>query len=182
MDNREEMTPVQPESVKRYTIDELLALMEPQYREDQETIRRCIAGLTEHAARLAAKHQEDQLPRLRSLCIEMAEFWGLAEDDTREGFRKMEEQYGGAFDRAVSAAQDSGHAPELSEETKQNILDGLERYAQEMMLNEEPEFSEQEMSSEDGLMPWIIECEVLSEEFQEEWQAETQGSMEMGGM
>lgn len=176
------MTPVQPEGVKRYTIDELLALMEPQHRADQNTIRQCIAGLTEHAARLAAKGQEERLPRLRELCVEMAEFWGLAEDDTWEGYRKMETRYGGAFDRAVSAARDSGHAPELSAQTKQNILDGLERYAQEMRLNEGPEFSEQEMPLEDGLGPWIVECELLSEQLQEEWQAEAQANMEMGGM
>ena len=169
MDNREKMTPVQPESGRHYTIDELLALIEPQYREDQNTIRQCIAGLTEHAARLAAKGQEEQIPRLRDLCIEMAEFWGLAEDETWEGFRKMEAQYGGAFDSAVSAARDPGHAPELSEQTRQDILDGLELYAQEMRLNGD-------------LEQWVAECGDLFEQLQAEWQAETQINMEMGGM
>ena len=170
MDNREKTAPVQPESGRTYTIDELLALMEPQYRADQETTRRCIAGLTEYAAQLAAKRQEEQIPRLRELCIEMAEFWGLAEDDTREGFRKMEEQYNGAFDSAVSTARDSGHGPDLTEQARQNILDGLERYAQEMALNG------------DDMKEWIMECEALSEQFQAEWQAEAQINMKMGGM
>ena len=78
MDNRKEMRPVQPESGRRYTIDELLALMKPQYRADQDTTRQCITGLTEYAVQLAAKSQEEQIPRLRDLCIEMVEFWGLA--------------------------------------------------------------------------------------------------------
>ena len=169
MDNREEMTPVQPESGVHYTIDELLTLMKPQYQADQDTTRRCIAGLTDYAAQLAAKHQEEQIPRLRELCIEMAEFWGLAEDDTWEGFRKMEEQYGGAFDSAVSAARDSGHAPEMNERTMQNILDGLEIYAQEMTLNGDME-------------QWVAECEALSEQVKVEWQTEGQVNMEMGGM
>ncbi|NBI65953.1 hypothetical protein D1646_03830 [Pseudoflavonifractor sp. 60] len=182
MDNREEMTPVQPESGVRYTIDEFLTLMEPQHREDQETTRQCIAGLTGYATQLAAKGQEEQVPRLRDLCIEMAEFWGLAEDDTWEGFRKMEEQYGGAFDSAVSAARESGQAPDLSEQARQNILDGLELYAQEMRLNEGLGASGQEVSLEDGLGQWIVECELLSEQLQAEWQAEAQANMEMGGM
>lgn len=170
MDNREKNAPVQAGSSKSYTLDELLALMEPQYRADQNTIRQCIAGLTDYAAQLAAKRQEEQIPRLRGLCIEMAEFWGLAEDETWEGFRKMEEQYGGAFDSAVSAARDSGHSPDLTEQTRQNILDGLERYSQEMALNG------------DDMKEWVTECEALSEQLQVEWQAEAQINMKMGGM
>lgn len=172
MSSRKEMAQNQPENTRRYTIDELLALMEPQYRADQDTIRRCIAGLTEHAAQLAAKGREEQLPRLRALCIEMAEFWGLAEDDTWEGFRKMEEQIGGDFDSTVSAARDSGHAPEMSEQTRQDILDGLERYAQEMALN----------GDDDDMKKWVAEFEALSEQIRVQCQAEAQINMEMGGM
>ena len=156
MDNREEITPVQPENGKRYAIDELLALMEPQHQEDLNTTRRCIAGLTEYAAQLAAKHQEAQVPQLRKFCIDMAEFWGLAEDDTWDGFRKMEDQYSGAFDNAVSAARDSGHVPELSERTRQDILDGLELYAQEMV-------------SCGDLEKLISECNMLAAQLRTQW-------------
>lgn len=63
MDNRETSAPCQPErSVTCYTIDELLARMEPQYREYKNTIRQCIVGLTGYAAQLAAKGQEEQVP------------------------------------------------------------------------------------------------------------------------
>ena len=163
-DNREQTGLPQPEAKKSYTLDEYLAAIEPQYREYKNTMRQCIAGLTEYAARLAAQdqaqNQEELLPLFRRLCIEMAEFWGLTEDDTPRGWQEMVEHFGGAFDSAVSAARASGHAPELSEQTKQNILDGLELYALEMRANDE------------GLVDWAGECEVLIEDLEEQWQLE----------
>ena len=95
MDNREKNVPVPSEDRKGYTISEFLAQIEPQYREYKNTIRQCIAGLTDHAARLAAQHQEDEIPTFRRLIVDMAEFWGLAEDDTPKGFQEMAEQYRG---------------------------------------------------------------------------------------
>ncbi len=109
------------------------------------------------------------MPQDRTMCISMRGVRGLSEDDTWEGFREMEEQYGGAFDSAVSAARDSGHAPELSDQTRQEILEGLELYAQEMTLN-------------GGLEQWVAECGSLSEQLRMEWQTEAQANMEMGGM
>ena len=170
MDNREEMTPAQPERGRTYTIDELLALMEPRYWADQETTRRCIAGLTCYAAQLAAQGQEEQIPQLRRICVEMAEFWGLTEDDTPKGFQAMAERYRNEFDGAVSAARKLGQSLELGERAKTDILDGLERYAQEMALNG------------DDMKEWVTECKALSEQLQAEWQAEAQINMKMGGM
>ena len=164
MDNREKGAPVQPEHGRGYTIDELLVRMEPQYQEYKNTMRRCIAGLTEHAARLAAQGQEESLPRLRQLCIEIAEFWGLTENDTPKGYQEMAEHFGSAFDRAVSAARDSGHAPELNGQTRQSILDGLELYAQEMRLNDEQ------------LEDWAVECEILAEDLKAQWELEPAAS------
>lgn len=174
MDNGEKGVPVQPEHGRGYTIDELLVRMEPQYQEYKNTMRQCIAGLTEHVARLAAQGQEESLPRLRQLCIEMAEFWGLTEDDTPKGYQEMVDHFGSTFDSAVSAARDSGQAPELSAQAKQNILDGLELYAQEMRLN-------------DGeLEVWAVECDILAEDLEEQWQLETaaagQTAPQMNGM
>ena len=65
MDNREKTTPIPNENSRGYTIDELLTMMEPQYRAHQNTIRECIAGLTGHAAQLAAQGREEQLPMFR---------------------------------------------------------------------------------------------------------------------
>lgn len=39
--------------------------MEPRYRVYENAMRRCIAGLTEHAIPFAAQHLEKQIPRLR---------------------------------------------------------------------------------------------------------------------
>lgn len=161
MDDREKNGLSQPKAEKIYTLDELLKVMEPRYQVYKLTMRQCIAGLTEHAAQLAARHQEEVLPRLRQLCIEIAEFWGLTEDDTPKGYQKMAEQTGSVFDQAVSAARDSGYAPEMNEQTRQNILDGLELYAQEMRVNDEK------------LEVWAVECDILAEELKEQWQLET---------
>lgn len=150
----------QPGTEKRYTLDELLKATEPQYQEYKNTMRQCIAGLTEHAARLAAQGQEESLPRLRQLCIEMVEFWGLTEDDTPKGYQEMADHFGSTFDQAVSAARGSGQAPELNGQTRQSILDGLELYAQEMRLNDEE------------LEDWAVECDILAEDLEEQWQLE----------
>ena len=172
MDNREQTSPVQCENTRRYTIDELLARIEPQYREYKAAIRKCIAGLTDHAARLAAQGQEEQLPTFRRLITDMAEFWGLTEDDTPKGYREMTEQIGSTFDQAVSAARDSSGAPELSAQTKTDILNGLRLYAEEMM-------------DCGGLERWIAECDALSSELQRDWRMEAsspqplQAGMEM---
>ncbi len=166
MDNREQTSPAQGENTRGYTVDELLAQMEPQYQAYKNTMRQCIAGLTEHAARLAAQGQEEQLPTFRRLLTDMAEFWGLAEDDTPKGYREMVEQIGSTFDQAVSAARDSGGAPELSEQTRQNILSGLELYAQEMRANDEE------------LEQWAAECDSLAGGLKKQWYP-AQPGMEM---
>ena len=172
MDNREQTSPAQGENTRGYTVDELLAQMEPQYQAYKNTMRQCIAGLTEHAARLAAQGQEEQLPTFRRLLTDMAEFWGLAEDDTPKGYREMVEQIGSTFDQAVSAARDSGGAPELSTQTKTDILNGLRLYAEEMM-------------DCGGLERWIAECDALSSQLQRDWRMEAsspqplQAGMEM---
>ena len=172
MDNREQTSPVQCENTRRYTIDELLARIEPQYREYKAAIRKCIAGLTDHAARLAAQGQEEQLPTFRRLITDMAEFWGLTEDDTPKGYREMVEQIGNTFDQAVSAARDSSGAPELSAQAKTDILNGLRLYAEEMM-------------DCGDLEQWIAECDALSSRLQRDWRMEAsspqplQAGMEM---
>lgn len=159
MDNREKAAPAQSGSSRAYAIDELLSLMEPQYRAYRNTMRQCIAGLTEYAAQLTAQGLESQIPTFRRMIVEMVEFWGLAEDDTPKGFREITDQYGGAFDQAVSAASSSDSVPELSEQTKRNILTGLDLYAQEM-------------TDCGDLDQWISECSTLASRLRAEWQME----------
>lgn len=174
MDNREKNEPAQAGNIRHYTIDELLAEIEPQYREYKNTMRQCIAGLTCHAAQLAAQGQEEQLPQLRRLCVDMAEFWGLTEDDTPKGFQEMAERYRNEFDSAVSAARSLGQSLALGEQAKADILAGLELYAQEMRFTD-PELED-----------WAVECDILAETLEEQWQMEAiskqQTGMNMEGM
>ena len=160
MSDRDVPIPAQSGNEKRYTVDEFLAQIEPQYRQYKDTMRKCIAGLTEYAAQMAAQHQEENLPQFRRLCIEMAEFWGLTDDDTPKGYQKMAEQYGSAFDQAVSAARESGQAPEMSELARQGVLDGLDLYAREMRANDK------------SLEDWATECDVLAEGLERQWRTE----------
>ncbi len=174
MPDRDTPIPAQSGDEKRYTEDEFIAQIEQQNGEQKENMRKCIAGLTECAAQMAAQHQEEDIPQFRRLCIEMAEFWGLTDDDTPKGYQKMAEQYGSTFDQAVSAARESGQAPEMSEQARQSVLDGLELYAQEMRANDE------------SLEDWAVECDVLAEELEGQWRTESALSklsdMQMGGM
>ena len=157
MDNEEKTAPA--ESGRGYTIDELLAKMEPQYRAYKNTIRECIAGLTTHDAQLAVRGREEQLPMIREMIVEMAEFWGLAGADTPKAFQEMTEQYRDTFEQTVSAAKDSDHAPELSDHAKTNILAGLELYAHELENNGD-------------LGHRIDECNVFAAQLREEWRME----------
>ncbi len=156
MDSRENPTPAQPQSGESYTLDELLTRMEPQYREHKNTMHRCIAGLTCYAAQLASQGQEEQLPQLRRLCVEMAEFWGLTEDDTLKGFKEMSDQCRSEFDNTVSAGRNIDHRLSLGEQAKLDILDGLKLYAQEMKYCGDME-------------QWIAECDALAGQLRTEW-------------
>ncbi len=174
MDSNGKAGPGQPEKGGTYTLGQLSALMKPQHDENKNTIHHCIIGLMGYAAQLAARNQEEQIPQLRRLCIEMAEFWDLSDADIPKGFQETEERYGGAFDLAVSSAKASGRAPMMNDQARRDILDGLELYAQEM--------------ADCGDMGrWIKECEDLSEQLQAEWQAgpppnQEETEIKMGGM
>lgn len=156
MNNREKTMEGQPEGGNGYTVDELIARMGPRSQEQKETMRRCIAGLTGHSALLAARGQEEQVPRLRQLCVEMAEFWGLTDDLSHSGLREMAERIGADFDRAISDAKESGHPLELDGQAKEDILAGLELYAREMALHDDHE-------------QWIDECRGLSAQLRTGW-------------
>ena len=78
-----------------YTLDEYLKLIEPTYQVYEKYIRKCVAGLTTVAAQRAALHQEEDIPKLRKIILEMVPFWGLdgGADVDKETARRMEQQY-----------------------------------------------------------------------------------------
>ena len=54
-----------------YTLEEFGKLIEPTYQVYDEYIRRCVVGLTTIAAQRAALHQEENIPKLRQIIMDM---------------------------------------------------------------------------------------------------------------
>lgn len=158
-----------------YTLDEFLKLIEPTYQVYEDYIRKCVAGLTTVAAQRAALHQEEDIPKLRKIILEMVPFWGLdgGADVDKETARRMEQQYRESFDRAVAAAGQSGEAPSLSDSTRKDVLIALEIHRQEL-------------ENDGTLDDWAEECATLKGQLQSEWQTRADSSQQtapqMGGM
>lgn len=158
-----------------YTLDEFLKLIEPTYQVYEDYIRKCVAGLTTVAAQRAALHQEEDIPKLRKIILEMVPFWGLdgGADVDKETARRMEQQYRESFDRAVAAAGRSGEAPSLSDSTRKDVLIALEIH-------------HQELENDGTLDDWVEECATLKGQLQSEWQTRADSSQQtapqMGGM
>ena len=162
-------------SKSSYTLEEFRELIEPTYQVYEDYIRKCVAGLTILAAQRAALHQEDDIPKLGNIVLEMVPFWGLdggAYAD-KESVRQMERQYRDAFDQAVSTAQQSGEAPSLPDSTRKEVLIALEIHRQEL-------------ENDGELGDWIDECVSLQEQLRSEWRLDVDVSQqtvpEMGGM
>ncbi len=144
---------------KSYNIEEYIAQIEPRYRIYNEQISRCISGLTAYAAQQAASGQDVQIPMLRDLVMDLACFWNLDGGLDKASEKRMERQYGGSFDQAVSEARQSGQCPEFTDQAKRDVLTGLEVYMQEMTL--------------DGDMgEWIQNTDELVQRLRSEWQME----------
>ena len=148
-----------------YTLDEYLELIEPTYQVYEEYIRKCVAGLTTAAAQQAALHQEEDIPKLREMTLNMIPFLGLEGgiDTDLDTSQRIERQYKESFDHAVSAARQSGQAPSLPESAKKEILIGLEIHRQELENNGEMD-------------NWVEECMSLQEQLRSEWQIEADPS------
>ncbi|MDE6455500.1 MAG: hypothetical protein K2L38_06285 [Dysosmobacter sp.] len=160
-------------SHRSYTPEEFRRLIEPTYHVYETYIHKCVAGLTTFAAQRAALHQEEDIPKLRKIILEMVPFWGLDGycDMDKAGSQRLEQRYANAFDQAVSAARRSGAAPSRSDREKQEILIALEIH-------------QQEMENDGELDAWVTECSLLKRKLQAEWEPSPpqQMQMEMGGM
>ena len=158
-----------------YTLDEYLKLIEPTYQVYEKYIRKCVAGLTTVAAQRAALHQEEDIPKLRKIILEMVPFWGLdgGADVDKETARRMEQQYRESFDQAVAAARQYGEAPWLSDSTRKDILIALEIHRQEL-------------ENDGALDDWAEECAALKGQLRSEWQMRADSSQQtapqMNGM
>ena len=141
-------------------------MLEPVYRDYEARIQRCVSGLTQYAAGLAATGEEARLPELRQLIVEMAGFWNLEHYESKDAFQNQRAKDGDAFDRAVAEAKVSGRTPALSREVQEDVFSGLELYAKEM-------------TDSGGMERWVLQCETLAEQLQEEW---TEQEPRMGGI
>ncbi len=165
MDNKQ--LPSQEGHKAGYTIEEFLAVMAPVFERQQAIVDQCVAGLIVYAAGLAAKGREADANELGYFVSGMAEFW---DPDTAD-------QHTAAYERAVTAARDSGEAPALTEQGKADILAGLALHARELRV------------TDSELEELAADCDSLAEALKEQWQAEAaqaqqtnQINMEMGGM
>lgn len=93
------------------------------YQTVLEEIRKCFTGLCQYGAVCAAA--DVYTSDLREFTLHMVEFWGL--DNETDGDRYEQD-----FDRAVSEADASGTAPELTDQEKDDILKGLDDYLTEL--------------------------------------------------
>lgn len=148
------------------TIPEILTKNAQIFSEQKAAIRRCISGLTIYAAGLVANHQEGDIPMLRQFIAEMAEFWNPDDIEGKNGYLIIREKYVGAFNQAVATARTSDQASVLSSQVQENILSGLDLYAQEM-------------ANSGGMEHWVRQCDALAEKLREEWGL---SEPQMGGM
>lgn len=148
------------------TIPEILTKNAQIFSEQKAAIQRCISGLTIYAVGLVANQQEGDIPMLRQFITEMAEFWNPDDIEGKNGYLIIREKYVGAFDQAVAAAKISGQASVLSSRVQENILSGLNLYAQEM-------------ANSGGMEHWVRHCDALAEKLREEWGV---SGPQMGGM
>ena len=118
-----------------------------------DNIRRCFSGLCLYAAQQAAAGEDTS--QLREFALNMTAFWGLDEDE------KTGDDYEPEFDHAVLEAAETGTAPEMSEESRMDVLVGLHRYQWELdVVGGQDEF--------------YTQCRTLLESLRQTWNMDGQ--------
>lgn len=103
-----------------------------KYDKQERTVRTGLNAMTAYAGVLAAQGEEDAVLELRELAMDMRAFWQdyLYTIYEKVGAR-MERRYAEKFDRAVTAARESGQPPAFNTEKARAILRGLSVHAEE---------------------------------------------------
>ena len=103
-----------------------------EYGKQARTVRAGLNAMTSYAGVLAARGEEHAVLELRELALDMRAFW---QDPFYEVYEKagarMERQYAEKFDRAVTAARETGQPPAFNAEKARAILRGLSVHAEE---------------------------------------------------
>lgn len=103
-----------------------------RYHQQKRTVGAGLNAMTAYAGVLAARGEENAVLELRDLAMDMRAFWQdyLYTIYEKAGAR-MARQYAEKFDRAVTAASESGQAPVFNAEKARAILRGLSVHAEE---------------------------------------------------
>ncbi|MBQ9345981.1 MAG: hypothetical protein IJT94_01405 [Oscillibacter sp.] len=99
-------------------------------QETKEVIQTCFTGLCQYAGQVATAGKDTA--NLRTFAVQMVEFWGL--DNAGDGDRYEQE-----FDQTTAEAIASGTTPDLTEEVKDDIIEGLQVYRIELFCVGGPE-------------------------------------------
>ena len=122
-----------------------------------EEVRKCFSGLCLYAAQEAV---ERRYPLdLREFAMDMVSFWGLDEDEKTDGSFEAE------FDHAVSEAIKSRRSPEITEQTKSELLSGLQLYLEE-----------QDISG--GKSEFYTQCRSILDTMRTQWGVDTPQQLE----
>jgi hypothetical protein len=119
-----------------YTLNELLERMKPQARRDMALIDRCIDGLGLYAAQIAAEDRHSKMiDKMRTLAETLVGYWGL-DDSEYYAKAKSPDDYLDAFDYRVHEARTGGAVTGDVFQTAPNVINGLYRYGEEMVVSQ----------------------------------------------
>jgi hypothetical protein len=117
-----------------YTLNELIEKMEPQARRDMALIDRCIDGLGLYAAQITAEDRDSsKIEKTRAFVETLVGYWGL-DDSEYYAKAKTLEDYLRAFDNRVFEARTGGAVTGDVFQTASNVIYGLYRYGEEMVV------------------------------------------------
>ena len=117
-----------------YTLDELQKKMEPQAQRDKALIRRCVDGLSLYAAGIAENNRHSsKIEEMRKLAVNLVGYWGL---DDYGANAKASEEILDAFDEKVWEARSGGSVTGDIFQTAPNVIYGLYRYGEEMIVGQ----------------------------------------------
>jgi hypothetical protein len=118
-----------------YTLKEIIEKMAPQDRRDMALIERCMDGLGLYAAQIAEKGRDlYKIEKARTLVEIFVSFWGFEDSESYAKAKPLEE-YLQAFDDRVSEARAGGLVTGDVFQTAPNVIYGLHRYGEELVVN-----------------------------------------------
>jgi hypothetical protein len=117
----------------KFTLDELIKMMEPQARLDKALIARCVDGLGVYAAQIAANDRfSHKIGETRELVETLVSYWGLDEGEDARELRSFLFD----FDSRVDDAKSGGAVTDDPFLFDFNVIFGLYRYGSDMLVSQ----------------------------------------------